>query len=114
MDIAFLSEERNELVERSLLCLFHYQESQRGRSVCDIGSRGVGKPKYMLILPVGDAESTQDVLCGKGQPSEICQIPRRGVNVPDLHFCKADGGIGNNIRVQKRKKAKRKRKLYSC
>lgn len=93
----------------SLLCLFHYQEGQRGRSAGEIGSGELGKPEYMPISPVR-IQRVHKMVYEKAQPSEFCQIPGRGVSVPDLHFCKADGGIDSNTWVQKRKKAKRKKK----
>lgn len=33
------------------------------------------------------------------------------MNVPDLHFCKADAGVGGNTRIQKMKKGKEKKKI---
>lgn len=62
----------------------------------------MGKTKCISILPMGKCREPAKWLVEKKQHdllSEFYQAPRRGVNVPNLHFCKADRGIGNNTRV---------------
>lgn len=41
--------------------------------------------------------------------SQSCQVPRRGVKAPALHFCKADGGIDGNTWAQEVKKGEKKK-----